>query len=57
MKLTFKDEVGEQGVIENLLNMQHSGYSQVLVLLSLYALFNHWKLDKLVYYKNLLEEE
>jgi hypothetical protein len=53
---TFKMEsnVPEQFLIENCLNLYHSGF-EYKHLLAFHALAHGWKYDKLIYYVKLIE--
>jgi hypothetical protein len=48
--------VTERDVIENCLNLKHSGCDPHLTL-AFYALGNSWHYEKLIYYLNLITEE
>jgi len=56
MKGTFKIEsnIPEQEFMETLLNMKSSGL-RVDALLFFHAIANRWKLNKMLYYNNLLD--
>lgn len=58
-KITIQSNVEEQALIENLLNMKHSGYNdnQLTFILSFHAMANKWKFDKVTYYLKVLEIE
>lgn len=58
MEGTFKLEsnVNERDLIETCLNYYHSGYDYKILLL-FHALTHSWKVDKLIYYINLIEEK
>ncbi len=57
MKLIIKSKIKERDFIEGVLNMKYSGVSEnyILLLVSFHAMDNRWKIDKLIYYLNLLE--
>ncbi len=57
MKGTMKIEFNmtEQEVVEACLNLHHSGYGYIH-LLALCAFNKRWHIDKLMYYKNLIED-
>jgi len=60
MKKTIKvqSNISEKQLMEILLNMKCSGISQqeVLFILGFHALVNSWRINKLIYYNNLLED-
>ena len=53
-KIEIDEKLTEQELMENCLNLKHSGYNSHLVVL-FYALGKRWHIDKLTYYMNLLE--
>lgn len=56
-KLKIEIKVNEQDFIEGLLNAKYSGTdnNRIMVMLAFYGLGSGWKVDKLIYYLNLLE--
>ena len=56
-KLTIESNIEEQDLIENLLNMKHSGIADnyLMLILGLHSMAHSWKFDKLNYYLKLLE--
>ena len=57
-RITINIKVGEQDLVEGLLNLKHSkgiDDKYLTLILSLTALGKGWKFDKLAYYLNLLE--
>ena len=56
-KLKINIEVEERDCIEWILNSFASGWSkeQALLFLAIYAFGEAWKIDKFIYYNNLLE--
>ena len=52
--IELNSEVSDQDLIETCLNYYHSGYDYRL-LFFFHALAHSWHLDKLIYYKNLIE--
>jgi len=57
MKLKIEtNNIKEIELIEGCLNLACSGLEYKHIL-SFYALANHWNIDKLIYYINLIEKE
>jgi len=59
MKIKIKCNINEQQFMESLLNMKHSkcDISNIMFKFAFYAFAKGWHIDKLMYYKDLLEEE
>lgn len=55
-KFKIKSEVSEIDLVEWCLNLHHSGVDYTLILV-LHAFAKGWKIDKLRYYKKLIENE
>ncbi len=55
MEITIEANISEQDFIESCLNMKHSGSDPIFHLV-IYAFAKSWHIDKLTYYKELLEE-
>ena len=56
MTIEIESNIPENILIENLLNMKHSGVDNKLIgfILSIHAFANHWHIDKIFYYSKLL---
>lgn len=55
MKLEIDKDITESNLVEQCLNLKHSGYDFKLLLL-FYALGKKWHHNKLFYYLRLIEE-
>lgn len=52
--ITIKSEITEQELIEYCLNVHHSGYDYMFLIV-FHSIANKWKLDKFTYYIRLIE--
>ncbi len=55
-EFTIESNVSERDLIENCLSYYHSGYDYHFILL-FHALAHSWKVDKLIYYENLIHNK
>ncbi len=53
--LKVESNISEKGFMESLLNMKYSGL-QVDAHFAIFAFINSWHIDKLLYYRDLLED-
>lgn len=56
IKQTIKSDIGEQELMEGLLNQYYSG-QEITTILIFHAFANSWKYDKLTYYLKLFKWE
>lgn len=53
LTISIDKEITEQFLVENCLNLASSGYDNSLTF-AFYALANSWHIDKLIYYRDLI---
>lgn len=59
MQISIQTNIEEQALMEILLNMKYSGTNKnhLMIILGMHALAKSWKVDKMIYYVNLLGED
>jgi len=55
--IDFQTDMSEKDFMESILNLKHSGFKEFETAISLWAFFHSWHIDKLFYYRDLLEEK